>query len=113
MTRNQIVTAALAVMMAAGIAAFAGSASAAGFMPWEDVIKMAAQHQGMVTMEDATSFSQREKQFAGFAPWVSENMKILDKNGDGMVSKEEIHDWMIANHVNNDDLVKIWYQQAK
>lgn len=112
MTRTQ--TFATGVMAAAimAVSAYYAPVVAQGFMPWEDVIKMAAKHNGMVTMEDATSFSEREKQFAGFAPWVSENMKILDQNQDGMVSTDEIKVWMYMHKVGNDDLVQIWYRQT-
>jgi len=112
-TTTQIRNAFFAGLAAALIAAFAGTASAQGFMPWEDVVKMAAKHNGMVSMEDATAFSEREKQFAGFAPWVAENMKILDINHDGMVSMDEVKAWMIEHHMSNGDMIKIWYREVQ
>lgn len=112
MTRTQSFGTALIAAAVLATSAYFAPVIAQGFMPWEDVIKMAAKHNGMVTTEDATEFSQREKQFAGFAPWLTENMKILDRDRDGMVSMEEIKVWMYMHNVGNDDLVQIWYRQA-
>jgi hypothetical protein len=112
MTRMPIRLALLMAVGAAVVTAFAGAAFA-GDLTWESVVSKAAKHQGMVTMEDATSFSDREKQFSGFAPWIAENMKILDTDHDGMVSMDEIKVWMYMHHMSNDDMIKIWYREAQ
>ena len=115
MIRKHILHAAVMAVAIAGLAGFASTASAA--MPagttWQSVVTGAAKHNGMVTMEDATAYSAREKQFAGFAPWIAENMKILDKNHDGMVDMDEVKAWMTEHHMSNDDMLKIWYREAQ
>jgi hypothetical protein len=113
MTKKQILRAAIFAMAVANVTTIGGGAFAA--MPadfdWQQVIMSAgAKHHG-VTMEDATAYSTREKQFAGFAPWIAENMKILDKNHDGMVDMDEMHAYMTEHHMTNADLYKVWYRQ--
>jgi len=111
MTTKHIVRATLMAMAAVVVMGFAGAASAAGFK-WEDVINAAGKN-GMVTMEQATAYSEREEQFAGFAPWMSEHMKDLDMNHDGMVSMDEMHTYMAERHMTNDDLYKAWYRHMQ
>ena len=115
MTTKHVLRTAIFALAVATFTTFAGGAFAA--MPadfnWQNIIMGAAKHKGMVTMEDATAYSAREKQFAGFAPWIAENMKILDTNHDGMVDMDEMHAYMDAHHMTNEDLYKAWYRQAQ
>ena len=59
----------------------------------------------------AHDFSTREKQFAGFAPWVDQYLAEIDTNHDHMISKSEMEHWMIMHHMSDEDLMKEWYQQ--
>ena len=116
MTTKHILRAAVFALALATVSTFGGAAFAT--MPadfdWQNVIMSAgAKHHGMVSMEDAKTYSTREKQFAGFAPWIAENMKILDKNHDGMVDMDEMHAYMTEHHMTNEDLYKAWYRQAQ
>ena len=98
----------------AAMALFGTIAHAQGFMPWTDILQTANTNRDAgVTMEEVHSLADREKQFAGFAPWMKEQFKTLDANRDGMVSMDEIKRWMIGHNVSNDQLTQAWYEAAR
>ena len=102
----------LPIGAAAAFAALLFGATAAFAMTWQEVIDRAtAQGEPGVSMEMATDFSTREKQFAGFAPWVEQYLSQIDTDGDRMISKAEMERWMITNRMSNEDLLKVWYKQ--
>ena len=117
MTTKQILRGAMFAMAVATVSTFAGGAYAdmmASDFNWQNVIMSAgAKHHGMVSTEDAAMYSKNEPQFAGFAPWITENMKILDTNHDGMVDVDEMHAYMTEHHMTNEDLYKAWYRQGQ
>ncbi|MGB8273866.1 MAG: hypothetical protein WCF16_01185 [Alphaproteobacteria bacterium] len=96
---------------AVGAAALFGAGTAFA-LTWDEVITMATEKgKPGVSMEMAHDFSTRDKQFAGFAPWVDQYLAEIDTDGDHMISMAEMKKWMIEHKMSNDDLVKVWYKQ--
>ena len=102
-----------ALMAGVAIAVLAGTAFAQGFMPWDDILtKAMAGHKGL-TMEMTHDFAQREKQFAGFEPWMISHFNEVDTDHDGSISMEEMHAWMDAHKMSGKELSDAWYGSAR
>lgn len=97
----------LAAAMMLSAAAFAQSQT------WADIVSQAmAGHEGL-TMEMVDSYADREKQFAGFRPWMDAHFTEIDVNADGMVTMDEMHVWMEKNNMTDTQLTKAWYEQGR
>ena len=97
----------LAAAMLLSGAAFAQSQT------WADVVSQAmAGHEGL-TMEMVHSYADREKQFAGFRPWMDAHFTEIDVNADGMVTMDEMHVWMEKHNMTDAQLTKAWYEQGR
>ena len=97
----------LAAAMMLSAAAYAQTQS------WADIVSQAMSgHEGL-TMDMVHSYADREKQFAGFRPWMDAHFTEIDVNADGMVTMDEMHVWMEKNNMTDAQLTKAWYEQAR
>ncbi len=80
---------------------------------WADIVTGAMGSDPGLTMEMVSSYAEREKQFAGFAPWMDAHFNEIDANVDGMITMEEMKTWMAKNNMTDAQLTKAWYEQAR
>lgn len=94
---------------------FAGAtqlAAAAGFMPWNDVLKMYdANTDGGVSMLEAKNIQLGGK-FVGFQPFMVDHFAELDANKDGMISKEELRAMMTTKQWTDKQMVNQFYKNT-
>ena len=99
--------------MALAAALMLSAASYAQDKTWADVVTQAMAGKHMLTMEMVNSYAEREEQFAGFRPWMTEHFEEIDADDDGMVTMDEMHVWMEKNNVTDTQLTKAWYEQGR
>jgi hypothetical protein len=102
-----------AVLLAAAVVPGGAVRADDEFLSWSDIIKRAMADYPGLTMEMAHAFAAREKQFAGFAPWMDAHFDDGDTNDDGMVTMVEMRAWVDVHHMSDADLSKAWYEQAR
>lgn len=97
----------LAAALTLSAAAFAQDKS------WADVVSQAMGKHSGLTMEMVHSYAEREKQFAGFRPWMDVHFEEIDVNDDGLVTMDEMHVWMEKNNMTDAQLTRAWYETAR
>jgi hypothetical protein len=101
-------------LIAAALVLVAGSsaASAEGFMPWTDVMKMYdANHDGVISMEEAKDHKLGE-QFPGFMPFFQDHFADLDTDHDGTVSEQELANMMHKMNWTDKEMVNQFYKNT-
>lgn len=99
-------------MIALASLLIAHTATADGFMPWSDVMRMYDDNNdGMVSGAEVSAMAHvLGKGFVGFQPWFTDHQAALDTNKDGMVSMDEAKAWMASHEVSEDDMSKGFYK---
>lgn len=82
-----------------------GIATAAGFMPWTDVIKMAdADNDSKLSHSEVMNFAEREH-FQGFQPFMANHFTKFDFNKDGFLSFEECRKGMQESGYTDEQVI--------
>jgi Ca2+-binding EF-hand superfamily protein len=95
-----------------------GTALAAGFMPWTDMMKdiwkaYDKTGDGKVSIKEVEEMNHALGQdFQGFMPWMKDHFADLDANHDGMIDKKELHAMMIKMKWTDKDMVNGWYKNT-
>jgi len=81
-------------------------ASADGFAPWTDVMKMADTNNDQVLSPTEVMEFQFAQDYPGFQPFIATHFQQLDANGDGMITFEEAHAQMQVLGMQDDAMNK-------
>lgn len=99
-------------LIAAALSFAAGAASAQGFMPWTDVMKMYdANQDGGISMDEAKDHKLGES-FVGFQPFMVDHFAELDANGDSVVMQDELAAMMQSKQWTDKQMVNQFYKNT-
>lgn len=88
------------------------NSNAQGFMPWEDVLKLAdANADGKVTKVEVRSFGPTEE-IPGFVPWITDHWADLDADKDGDVSLDECRSGIDAAKWTDEEIRDAFYSNV-
>lgn len=99
-------------LLALGACLLAATASADGFMPWNDVARMYDDNNdGRVSQLEVEAVTPvLGRSFVGFQPWFRDHFAELDGDHDGQVSMTEMKTWMAAHQMSDADMSKGFYR---
>ncbi|MEQ8661745.1 MAG: hypothetical protein RLW62_13105 [Gammaproteobacteria bacterium] len=99
------------ITVLAAALAVGASASAAGFMPWTDVMKMAdTDKDGMLTPHEVVYFKGNDSH-TGFRPFMVDHFADFDTDGDGMVSAGELAAAKTKLGMSDEEMSKAFFER--